>query len=213
MMQKAITGLKPQKSNPNRVNLYLDGEFVFGIPATSAQDLQIGDSLSETQLAELHDSVQLGNAYQAALHYLSYCPRTRKELEDRLSRKGIPENIVTVVVDRMDEMGMVSDAIFTKLWLESRSLSRPKSHRMLRHELQQKGVAPEIIEDGIGFMEDDETLAHRALEMRSRRWQGLEKQRFYSLAAGFLGRRGFSYQIIRKVLDEYWQVNFENMDN
>ena len=62
-MQK-VTRLVVQKRNKGRVNVYLDGEFAFGLALVEANRLKIGQDLSEDEVAALHEE----DAYHKALH-------------------------------------------------------------------------------------------------------------------------------------------------
>ena len=206
IMEKTITSLSPQKYHSDRVNIYLDGEFAFGLPANLACDLRIGDRLTLQRIEELEAVAFLESAFQSALRLINYRPRTRKELSERLQRKGYPQQTILTIIERLTQMGLLNDEIFTRLWLESRSGSRPKSRRMLSYELQKKGISDEVLMPALSVIEEDEVLARRALDMRHRKWQQLDRQRFFNLAGAFLARRGFSYSTISKVLHEYWDA-------
>ena len=60
-MTKKVTALKLQKRNKNRVNVYLDGEFAFGLARIVAAWLSTGQELTEEKIAELQaqDNVEV----------------------------------------------------------------------------------------------------------------------------------------------------------
>ena len=49
-MDQKITALKAQKRNPNRINVYLDGIFAFGLARVVAAWLQVGQTLSDEKI-------------------------------------------------------------------------------------------------------------------------------------------------------------------
>ncbi len=55
-MVQRITAIEPQQKNPQRVNIYLDGEFAFGLAAVVAAWLKVGQELGEEKIASLKDA-------------------------------------------------------------------------------------------------------------------------------------------------------------
>jgi hypothetical protein len=49
-MTGRVTALKYQKRRRDRVSVYLDGRFVFGVPEIVAARLQVGQSLSDAEI-------------------------------------------------------------------------------------------------------------------------------------------------------------------
>ena len=50
MAGNKITRIVVQKRNPDRVNIYLDGEFAFGLYRDTAAWLEVGQELSDNQI-------------------------------------------------------------------------------------------------------------------------------------------------------------------
>jgi regulatory protein len=75
-----ITAIEPQQKNPQRVNVYLDGEFAFGLASIVAVWLKPGQELSEEKAAQLKADDEREVAYQKALHFISYRPRSSAEV-------------------------------------------------------------------------------------------------------------------------------------
>ena len=87
-MERKITALQAQKRNPQRVNVYLDGEFAFGLSRITAAWLQIGQVLSEEKIVELQAADEIEVAYQKALHYLSFRTRSEDEVRKNLRKNN-----------------------------------------------------------------------------------------------------------------------------
>jgi regulatory protein len=73
---KKITALTAQKRDPNRLNVYLDGEFAFGLARITAVWLKVGDNLDEQKIKQLQVEDSNERAIQQALLFLSYRVRT-----------------------------------------------------------------------------------------------------------------------------------------
>ena len=83
-MAQRITAIEPQQKNPQRVNIYLDGEFAFGLAVVVAAWLKVGQELGEEKIASLKMQDEREVTYQKALHFLSYRPRSSAEVRQNL---------------------------------------------------------------------------------------------------------------------------------
>ena len=88
MAENRITALKVQKKNPNRVSIYLDDEFAFGVSRIVAAWLQVGQILSDEKIASLQQAENQEAALQRALLLLSYRPHSEAEIRKKLSGAG-----------------------------------------------------------------------------------------------------------------------------
>jgi SOS response regulatory protein OraA/RecX len=73
----------------------------------------------------------------------------------------------------------------------------------LRYELRQKGVDNTVLDDVMSEV-DDETAAWAALEPKLERWRVLDQMEFYQKVTSFLARRGFNYDVTRRVCKRAW---------
>lgn len=209
-MDQKITALKVQKRNPNRVNIYLDGEFAFGLSKIVAAWLQIGQVITEAKIASLKEQDTYEVALQKALHYLSYRPRSETEVTQKLTAQGFEEAIIQKVMDRLRSVELVKDEAFASLWVENRNTFRPRGRRALALELRQKGIEEGIIQATLLESVDDDQLAYQAACRYVNRLQGLDRMKFRERLSGFLGRRGFSYETIRSVVNQIWSEQQES---
>lgn len=203
-MTGKITVLKVQQRNPNRVNVYLDGDFAFGLARIVAAWLSVGQELSEDKIRELRAMDEIEVATTRALRFLSVRPRSEQEIRTKLKTKDVAEPVQDEVIQRLRTAGLLDDERFAELWVENRSEFRPRGGRALRMELRQKGIAETVIETTLAEL-DEETLALQAALKQARRYAGLEFEDFRKKLYGFLARRGFPYDIIQTVVPQVWQ--------
>lgn len=83
-------------------------------------------------------------ARQLCLTALTGAAKTRRQLEELLADRDVPEDAATVVLDRFVEVGLVDDAAYAAAWVGSRQSGRGLSKRALAQELKAKGVDPEV---------------------------------------------------------------------
>lgn len=203
-MSPRITAIEPQKNNPNRVNIYLDGEFAFGLTRWTAAWLQVGQELSEEKIESLKAEDERERVYQKALRFLSVRPRSVQEVRQNLQKHGVSLVLIEETLERLQGAGLLDDWVFARLWVENRADFRPRAPAILRLELQRKGVAEDIIQTVLQEMTDAELLALDAARRRARRLRDLPQREFYRKLSGFLARRGFSYEIIPSVCEQVW---------
>jgi regulatory protein len=205
MMAGTITELKYQKRNNERVNIYLDGEYAFGLDAVEAARLHKGQILSDDQIAALKAQDDRNRAFDRSVRFLSYRPRSRTEVERYLQGKAIQADVVADVIARLERAGYIDDEAFARFWLENRERFKPRGQRALRYELRQKGVGDEVITRILSEM-DDEASAWRAIEGRLSRWANLPGDEFRQKVVGHLSRRGFDYNTISLTLEKASQL-------
>jgi len=208
-MNYRITALSVQKRNRERVNVYLDGEFAFGLARIVAAWLQVGQEIDDEKIAQLRGEDALEVAYQQALKQLNYRPRTEAELLRHLKKHEVSEEHIEVVFERLRRNGLVDDARFAQTWVENRTELRPRSRRALSYELRQRGVDRETIEQSLEAI-DDEALAYQAAQNQARKLGGLEWQDFRHKLLGFLARRGFNYEASAPAVARVWAELHEN---
>jgi len=195
-----ITALEQQQNNKERVNVYLDGEFAFGLNIMDAAHLKKGQQLSESDIAVLKDDDAVVRAVEAAVNFLSYRPRSTHEIRQNLQKKHLPETVVAAALARLTHLGYVDDTAFARYWVDNRNAFKPRSSMALRHELRQKGVDDDIIQTVLAERVDDETSAYQAAQTRLRRLRGLERHAFQQKLGAFLQRRGYHYGTIQTIL-------------
>ncbi|RLD05698.1 MAG: hypothetical protein DRI32_03815 [Chloroflexi bacterium] len=200
-----ITAIKAQRKNPQRVSIFLDGEFAFGLTRMVAGWLQVGQILGEEKIAALKADDELEMAYLRAINFLSYRPRSKREIRNNLRKYKVPEMLIEPTVERLEEKGYLNDADFAKLWVENRNAFRPRGRRALSIELRQKGITDEIIESTLDTLVDEETLAYQAGLKKAKKLARYEWQDFRKKLAAFLARRGFNYGIISPLLPQLWE--------
>ena len=83
-MTGTITALIAQKRNKDRVNVYLDGEFAFGLAAIEAIRLRQGQVLSDEEIEHLKALDEIERAHERALNLLSYRPRSAQEIRPQI---------------------------------------------------------------------------------------------------------------------------------
>lgn len=193
-----ITALRVQKRNRDRVNVYLDGRFAFGLAAIEAARLRVGQVLSDEEIALLRKRDTAERATEKGLDLLSYRPRSEAEIRQRLSERYDEETVVTAL-ERLRRSGLVDDREFARYWVQNRLQHNPRGAIALRQELYQKGVDESAVEEALAEYNEEEA-ATRAAEIALRKFRGLSPQLLRRRLTEYLLRRGFSYDTIQPVV-------------
>ncbi|MFC2020539.1 regulatory protein RecX [Chloroflexota bacterium] len=208
---KKITALRAGGGRRKQVNIFLDGKFAFRLEASVAakEGLRIDQTLSTEQIETLTRTNLLSRCFNAATLYLSYRPRSEPELRERLHRRGFHGDSIETVITRLKEQGLVDDTAFAQFWKDNRESFSPRSQRLTKLELRQKGVADEIIDQTVAAI-DDEDSAYRAALRKARSLTTPEYQSFRRRLGDHLKRRGFSYGVINHTVNRIWQDQVSN---
>ncbi|MEM7028543.1 MAG: RecX family transcriptional regulator [Chloroflexota bacterium] len=205
-MSGTITALAVQKNNKERVNVFLDDQYAFAVTLNVALTLKKGQFLHPEEISRLQYDDQVNKAYQRALHYLSFRPRTRQEVQQNLQEKEYDAEIIELALERLEEHNYIDDAEFGRLWVENRAIHNPKGRKALAYELRQKGLKRIEIDQALEAL-DETSLAWQAIQKKVRQWRTLDKSALRQKLQGYLARRGFSYNTIEitfeQLLDEF----------
>ncbi len=203
-MERKVTALKVQKRNPQRINVFLDDEFAFGLSRITAAWLRIGQIVDEDKIQELQSADENEVAYQKALHFLSFRVRSENEVRKNLEKHKFSEIVILDVLERLRRNRLVNDVDFAQNWVENRSAFRPRGRRALQMELQQKGIATEVIDEVLTDLDEDD-LAYRAAQKQARKYRRLEWQEYRKKMIAYLARRGFNYGDAAPAAEKVWK--------
>lgn len=205
LIMKTITAIEAQKRGRERVSIFLDGRFAFSVGRGVVEEhgLHPGQLLSDSRVEELAAADLVGKCLNAALRLLSYRPRSEAEIRTRLSRRFNGETIEGVIL-QLRERQMIDDVAFAVFWREARDSFSPRGRRLLKVELRHKGVDPEVIDEVLDGIDDEES-AYRAAQKRGRTLAKEDYETFRRKLGAFLRRRGFSYGVVNRTTERLWQ--------
>ena len=198
-----ITAIEPQKRDPNRVNVHLDGAYAFSLARIVAAWLRVGQELSPEKVASLQGADASDAAYQQAMLFLSFRARSTAEIRQNLRKHKFADDVIEQTVERLKTERLANDDDFAKAWVENRSAFRPRSRRALSVELRQKGLNDEAVQSALAGVDED-ALAYQAALKRASRLASLEWNDFRIKLTEFLARRGFSYSVSAPVVSRIW---------
>jgi regulatory protein len=127
-------------------------------------------------------------------------------MNDRLSKEDLTAESIEAVIADLAQSGYLDDEQFSRMWAESRAISRPKGRRAVSQELSSRGVSKETIESVLdSHYPDDGDLVRKVAVRRAESMRHLDKATFRRRLAGYLTRRGFAYGTVFPLLEELWE--------
>ena len=208
---RKITALRTGKGQGKRVRIFLDGKQAFYLETEVVvkEGLKVGQTLSTDQIEVLISKDSFQRALSAAVHYISYRPRSEFELRERLGQRGVNGNAREEVITKLKEQGLIDDTAFAQFWKSSRQSYSPRSQWLTGLELKRKGVADDIVNRVVDNIDDDDN-AYRAALKKARSLPQSDYPVFRRRLGDYLQRRGFSYGVINHTIQRLWQEQVSN---
>ena len=207
-----VSKIEYQKRDPNRVNLYIDGDFFCGISldTLASENLYEGLDISEEVLDRLLQRDLKSRFLTRVSEYLSHSPKTEfqvyrylKNLKFKKKNNWFKEDInidwekfFDEIVGKLREYKYIDDENFARSFVQSRMRNKPRGRSVLIGELMAKGVSKEIAETVCGEeIVDELELLKSTFE---KKYRGKNFDIKDSKMVSFLQRKGFSWDLIER---------------
>ena len=154
-------------------------------------------------------------ARDICLRALTGAAKTRRQLEELLARKEIPDDVAEAVLDRLGEVGLIDDAAFARAWVNSRQAGRGLSRRALKNELRAKGVDGDDADEALALVDDQDEwdTARRLVARRVPGLRRVDRETAHRRLVGMLARKGYGSGlaaiVVREALDADWDDDEE----
>ena len=208
-----ITKIEAQKRSKDRVNIYVDEEYFMAVYAelVYTHSLKKGMEIDKDSLESLlHDEMYM-KAKNKALTILSKSDQSEKKLREKLSN-DFDENIIEDVIEFLKGYKLINDNLLAeKIVHDNMNLSKFGKNK-IKQNLYNKGIASSDIQEAISQIDPDEEYenAKYLAEKRLKRLKGEDKNKINQKIYQHLAYKGFSYDIIKRVLREL--LNFDDFD-
>ncbi len=202
-----VTRLVPQRRNPRRINVHLDGRFAFACAANvvARHGLAQGIALSDEQLSALQQGHLHQTCMDDALRMLERRLHSEAEIQRKLLQRKHPFDLVGSVLDELRRLGYVDDGRFSRTKAMSAAEHRRHGRGRAYRDLLRAGVEGETarraVED-VYDRTDSMAIARELAQKKAPYLRKLDPATARRRLAGMLVRRGFDYDAIRPVMDE-----------
>ena len=204
-----ITKILRKKARQPVYSVFVDGALAFELSDEVLMKfgLKTGDKIDEQAVEKISTSEGFHRALRFSVNYLSYRPRSSKEILDHLRKKGFAPDFGRKVVQHLQKLEMVNDVEFARMFVRDKLKKKQVGRAWIRRALYEKGVSSHIVEKVFKeYISDDdqEQAAHLAAEKRLRlanaTFEKLDNERKRKRLFDYLLRRGFSSDVALKAV-------------
>ena len=201
-----ITALKVQKRSANRVSVFLDGKFAFGLTAKVAErfELKAGMELSPAEVEAILQREVQQECFDKATDYLSRRMHSRLELRRKLLRAQFTAEVIEAVLSRLQDLGYVNDEEFARQKL-AQSQHKLIGERRAMQDLMKAGLKGDVARAAVGEhfnTEEARNNAEKLIEKKLPSLRRLDPITAKRRLIGLLQRRGFDYDTIKPLVDK-----------
>jgi regulatory protein len=143
--------------------------------------------------------------YKAAIRFLSFRPRSEKELSDYLLKKKCSDLSSKRILQSLKRDKFLNDEEFAKWWVEQRTILKPKAWRVIAYELKQKGISKELIESIRQAQDSSKMDGATALKLAQKKLRTIhdrsDKFRVKEKLGRYLASKGFDWDIVKDAID------------
>lgn len=199
-----ITDIQAQKKRAGYYSIFVNEEYSFSLSDLdlSAANLHVGQTVAQQELEQLKKTSLTAKAYNRALYYLKYGPRTVWQMRQYLERKGgFGEEEISSAIQGLEKDKYLNDAAYVDSYLNSRQAYKPSSKRQLNAELRKKGIDSKIIEERLSELDDEsqKTAVLQIVQKKINQPKYKDKKKLTE----YLVRQGFPYGLVKKALEEF----------
>lgn len=190
-----ITKITEQAKNPDRVSIYVDGEFFTGIHKLVAIkfNLKTGMALPETVAQELATLESTNSAWEYSLRSLAVASKSRSRMIAKLTQKFGREKAEETTAKLVDQ-GLVNDARLAENIVLAQLGNKRKSKAEITALLTERGIAGDNIRNALNLIPENYEL-ETATNLAKAKFQ--EGSKSIEKIAQYLGRKGFGYSIAK----------------
>ncbi len=201
-----LTAISPQRRRPDRLNLFIDGEFWSGItaPVWEKIGLSIGQELTAEDLERLKVAISEGDAMQKALDLLSRRSYSRGILRDKLLAREYGTAVVEHCLDRCEDLYLLNDQRYAEA-LGRGALNGRRAKRWLLRKLQEKKIENELAEKVADEAYPEGTERELATKLLAQKYTRPLNNQELQKASNWLLRRGYASDELRPLLSELRQ--------
>lgn len=203
-----ITKIEQQKKNIHRYSIFLDEEYSFSVSEDTLINLSLkkGMTIDKEELEKILEQEDMNLCKNYGLKLLGYRARSECEIKDKMLSKGYNEESIKEAIKYLKEFKYIDDEEYAKSYIKDRVNIKKLGYNRIKNELYQKHIDSTIVENTLNEVFNGEDEYRRALALaekkRNTSYKNDDFQAAYRKLGGFLQRKGYSMDIIIKVLNK-----------
>lgn len=215
---KKITKIEYQKKNTDRVSIYLDDNYAFGLDL----NIMIKYSLSKNMeleddfISEILKAEEEINTYNYAISVLSRTSKSEKQLRQKLSDKGYDSQFIENAINKLKKQKYIDDEAYSDAFINDKINISKDGKLKIKEALYNKGIDAQIIADKLNSVSDEEEI-QRAYIVGTKKIRNIKEEDTHKKRiklSNYLYAKGFEYSIVKKVVSKLLDSNeFDELDN
>lgn len=215
-INRKVTKIELQKRNKNRVNVYLDGEYVFSCSAELiyTEKINMGDKLDLLKLKRVIEEDDYIKCKNDSLKIIEKTYKTENEMKNKLILKGYDEAIINKVMAFLKEYNFIDDSKFCDLYIKEKL--RAQSRNKIKYDLIRRGIEEKLIKEKLESVRDiqEDIEVSSIFEIARKKYEIVkknesDKRKQYKKMSEFLLRKGYSWEDVKKVLKHLMEYDLE----
>lgn len=207
-----ITAIKAVGRDANRVSVCVNNRKVaiLSIRTVAQLGLTVGQSWDDAMAARVREAAVEDHATHAALSLLNRRAMSTRQIEDRLRRRGYPDQVTGRVSDRLTSLGILDDRSLGQAVISAAAARQPAGPSLLRSKLLRLGLEPELVDELLAQSKSTpdqmvaaaSRLARQKLAAMTRRQPPPEPHVVRRRLWALLSRRGFDADTVEAAVHQ-----------
>ena len=208
-----ITKIEAQKKNTDRVNIYINDEFFMSVftELVYTFNLKKGMEINKENLKTLLDDDMYIKAKNKALNILSKADQSEKKIKEKLSSE-FEEHTIEKVLDFLRNNKFIDDKLLAQKIVNTNINLNKCGKNKIKQNLYNKGIEKSAIDEAMSEIDQDAEFENALYlaEKRYARVKNEDSKKAYAKVANHLAYKGFSYDIIKSVLNKIFKSDYND---
>ncbi|MBM7870001.1 regulatory protein [Clostridium pascui] len=204
-MEHIITKIEVQKRNKNRVNVYVDEDFLFACSAEIIYNygLKSGEKIDIDKIKIIIEEDNYIKCKNDALHSIEKAYKTEKQVVQKLLAKGYEKSTIEKAILFLKEYNFLDDSKFADMYVKEKLLSQGRNK--IKYSLMQKGLDESLIKEKLQNIDKEkegdslERIGMAKYEQLIKREEDTRK--IYKKLGDYLMRRGYPWDDVKSFLN------------
>lgn len=204
-MEHIITKIEVQKRNKNRVNVYVNEDFLFACSAEIIYNygLKSGEKIDIDKIKTIIEEDNYIKCKNDALHSIERAYKTEKQVVQKLLAKGYEKSTIEKAILFLIEYNFLDDSKFADMYVKEKLLSQGRNK--IKYSLMQKGLDESLIKEKLQNI-DKEKEGDSLERIGMSKYQQLIKReedtrKIYKKLGDYLMRKGYPWDDVKSFLN------------
>lgn len=169
-------------------------------------NIEAEKDLDEATIEQIKNEILLKRCFERSLYILKNNDKTKSQLTMKLKDNYYPIEIIDRTLEKLISYGYIDDKKYILSYYNSRSKSKSKNY--IINMLMQKGIPKEEIISVLAEIEeiDEEKIIVNLIKKKEKTYN-IKESSSKNKMIQFLLRKGFSYEIVSKTINNFNKIN------